>query len=135
MKSRNLMRGRLNRQTRCRTRRIGGFTLVEIMIVVFIIATLLNIASPAFIHARDVGQARSCVANLHNIELAKEQFAIDNNAADNFLPTWSNLSTYVNSANTQPLCPANGAVYNINNVNTLPSCSYGGPVGLPHLLQ
>ncbi len=103
--------------------------------VVFIIGLLLNIAAPAFVHARDVGQARTCVANLHNISLAKEQFAIDNNAAGSMTPTWSNLATYINAGSTAPLCPSSGSVYFLNDFNTLPTCGYGGPVGLPHVLN
>lgn len=117
---------------RLNKRRNIGFSLVEIMVVVLVIGMLLNLAAPAFIHARDVGQARSCVANLHNISLAKEQFAIDNNAAVNFTPRWSDLSIYVKSGSAAPLCPSTSAVYQFNDINTEPTCTYGGPVGLPH---
>jgi len=113
----------------------GGFTLVEIMIVVFIIAVLLNIATPGFVHARDVGWQRTCCSNLHNISLAKEQFAIDNNAASTYTPVWSDLGQYIQAGSTAPLCPATSAVYQFNDINTNPSCTYGGPSGLPHIIQ
>jgi Tfp pilus assembly protein PilE len=105
------------------------------MIVVFIIALLLNIAAPGFIHARDVGWQRTCCTNLHNIGLAKEQFAIDNNAANTYTPVWSDLSQYIQAGSTAPLCPATGAVYELNDINTNPVCTYGGPTGLPHVIQ
>jgi prepilin-type N-terminal cleavage/methylation domain-containing protein len=114
-------------------RRQKGFTLIEIMTVVLIIGTLLNIAAPAFIHARDVGQCRSCIANMHNISLAKEQFAIDNNAAATYTPIWSDLSVYITSGSAAPLCPSTNAVYLLNDINDEPICTYGGPVGLPHV--
>ena len=128
------MTSRNNKTCRKRTRKNGGFTMVEIMIVVFIIALLLNIAAPGFIHARDVGWQRTCCTNLHNISLAKEQFAIDNNAANSYTPVWSDLSQYVQGS-TAPLCPATRAVYQFNDINTNPLCTYGGPSGLPHLIQ
>jgi len=105
------------------------------MIVVFIIAIMLNIAAPGFVHARDVGWQRTCCTNLHNISLAKEQFAIDNNSASTYTPVWSDLKTYVSAGSTAPLCPATGAVYQFNDINTNPACTYGGPNGLPHLIQ
>lgn len=112
----------------------SGFTLVEIMIVVFIIGLILNIAAPAFLRARDVAWQNTCCANLHNISLAKEQFANDTNAAGTVIPTWDDLSPYIETTVT-PLCPATGAVYNFNDIDTLPTCSYGGPVGLPHVIN
>ena len=121
-----------------RARRSGhcgkGFTLLEIMIVVFILALLANIAAPAFIYARDNSWQKSCCQNLTHISLAKEQFAIDNGIGDNFNIVWSNLSEYINSDSTEPVCPATGQTYSINTIDVLPTCPYGGPSGLPHVI-
>ena len=62
-------------------KRQKGFTLIEIMIVVLIIAILLAIAIPNFLRARETSRAKSCQGNLRQVETAKEQWAMDTKAA------------------------------------------------------
>ena len=57
----------------------GGFTLVEIMIVVAIIALLAAIAVPGFLRARKRSQASRVVNDLRLIDSAVDQYAIENN--------------------------------------------------------
>lgn len=59
----------------------GGFTLVEIMIVVAIIALLAAIAVPGFLRARKRSQASRVVNDLRLIDSAVDQYAIENNKA------------------------------------------------------
>ena len=54
-------------------KRNQGFTLVEIMIVVAIIAILAAVAIPNFVKYRQNSQAAACVSNLKQIEAAAEQ--------------------------------------------------------------
>jgi prepilin-type N-terminal cleavage/methylation domain-containing protein len=57
----------------------GGFTLVEIMIVVAIIALLAAIAVPGFLRARKRAQATRILNDLRMIDSAVDQYAIETN--------------------------------------------------------
>ena len=56
-----------------------GFTLVEIMIVVAIIALLASIAVPGFLRARKRAQASRIINDLRLIDSAIDQYAIETN--------------------------------------------------------
>jgi prepilin-type N-terminal cleavage/methylation domain-containing protein len=55
----------------------AGFTLVEIMIVVAIIALLAAIAVPGFLRARKRSQASKILNDLRMIDAAVDQYAIE----------------------------------------------------------
>src|SRR5882762_8172857 len=59
--------------------RRGGFTLVEIMIVVAIIALLASIAVPGFLRARKRSQASRIINDLRLIDNALDLYAIEYN--------------------------------------------------------
>jgi prepilin-type N-terminal cleavage/methylation domain-containing protein len=59
------------------TSRRSGFTLVEIMIVVAIIALLAAIAVPGFLRARKRSQASRIINDLRLIDSAVDQYAIE----------------------------------------------------------
>src|SRR3954465_10777290 len=58
------------------SRKAAGFTLVEIMIVVAIIALLAAIAVPSFLRARKRSQATATLETLRMIDGAKDQYAL-----------------------------------------------------------
>ena len=60
-------------------RKRAGFTLVEIMIVVAIIALLAAIAVPGFLRARKRSQASRIINDLRLIDSAVDQYAIETN--------------------------------------------------------
>ena len=57
----------------------GGFTLVEIMIVVAIIALLAAIAVPGFLRSRKRSQATAILNDARVIDGSIDQYAIENN--------------------------------------------------------
>ena len=63
--------------TKLQQKRRGGFTLVEIMIVVAIIALLAAIAVPGFLRARKRSQASKIINDLRMIDAAVDQYAIE----------------------------------------------------------
>src|SRR6058998_2848956 len=73
----------------------AGFTLVEIMIVVAIIALLASIAVPGFLRARKRAQASRVLNDLRLIDNAIDQYAIETNRATGFHPVWTDLKVYV----------------------------------------
>src|SRR3982750_1563222 len=80
--------------TKLQSRR-SGFTLVEIMIVVAIIALLAAIAVPSFLRARKRSQATATLETLRMIDGAKDQYAIENNKSNTTTPGPKDLAPYV----------------------------------------
>jgi len=74
-------------------KRRGGFTLVEIMIVVAIIALLAAIAVPGFLRARKRSQASKIINDLRLIDSAVDQYAIETGKKTNdpvSITDWTN---------------------------------------------
>ena len=88
----------------------GGFTLVEIMIVVAIIGLLAAIAIPNFVKARNRAQAKACVSNMKQIDGAIDLFALENNKADGDAVTANDVKIYI-KGNEVPKCPAGNKDY------------------------
>ena len=99
-------------------KRNQGFTLVEIMIVVAIIAILAAVAIPNFVKYRRNSQAAACVSNLKQIQAAVEQAKMAGT-------TPSSLSDLVGSdkyIKSTPTCPATGT-YSLGDDTTDPGCT------------
>src|SRR5438270_9788339 len=75
--------------------RRGGFTLVEIMIVVAIIALLAAIAVPGFLRARKRSQASRIINDLRLIDSAVDQYAIENNKSSGQVVNTADWTNYL----------------------------------------
>lgn len=73
----------------------GGFTLVEIMIVVAIIAILATLAAPAIIRARQRSQATVVLDHARSLSSALDQYAIEHSRAGSDPVTFSDIQPYL----------------------------------------
>jgi prepilin-type N-terminal cleavage/methylation domain-containing protein len=78
----------------------GGFTLVEIMIVVAIIALLAAIAVPNFLRARKRSQATRILEDLRMIDSAIDQYAIETNKISGAACDWADVQKYLKTGST-----------------------------------
>ncbi|MEI7776656.1 MAG: type II secretion system protein [Verrucomicrobiota bacterium] len=72
-----------------------GFTLVEIMVVVAIIALLASIAVPNFLRSRKRSQATQVLEDLRLIDAASDLYAIENNKSSGVNVVWADLQKYL----------------------------------------
>ena len=84
----------------------SGFTLVEIMIVVAIVALLASIAVPGFLRARKRAQASRVLNDLRHLDAAIDQYALETNKPGDFIATFPDLRVYLKDG---------GALYNTGN--------------------
>ena len=69
-------------------------------------------------------ERNACIANLKKIDAAKLQWALQNNKAEDAIPTSQDLLPYFKDG-VFPVCPS-GGVYTINAVALAPTCSIPG---------
>ena len=100
----------------------GGFTLVEIMIVVAIIALLAAIAVPGFLRARKRSQASRVVNDLRLIDSAVDQYAIENSKATGASVNTADWSAYLKKGTAlyNTATDLFGNDYGAQTVDTLP---------------
>src|SRR5271155_3149714 len=99
-----------------------GFTLVEIMIVVAIIALLASIAVPNFLRARKRSQATRILEDLRLLDSATDQYAIETNKTSSMNPAFGDLKNYLKTGTVLYLTGADlfGDSYGPFTVDSLP---------------
>src|SRR6266852_2933632 len=101
--------------------RAAGFTLVEIMIVVAIIALLAAIAIPNFVKARASSQKAACIANLKQVNGAKATWALEQKKTNTDSPADTDLFGNTAYIRVKPGCPGAGT-YDVDIVQNNPNC-------------
>jgi prepilin-type N-terminal cleavage/methylation domain-containing protein len=100
-----------------------GFTLVEIMIVVSIIALLAAIAVPGFLRARKRSQASRIINDLRLIDSAVDQYAIENSKSTGSAVAVTDWTRYLKAGTNLQLTGVDilGNAYGAQAVDSLPS--------------
>jgi prepilin-type N-terminal cleavage/methylation domain-containing protein/prepilin-type processing-associated H-X9-DG protein len=75
-----------------RTKRLGGFTLIELMVVVSIIALLVSILLPALSRARDQAKDVICKSNLRQLGIGWTCYSSDWD--DQIMPAWVGIGLW-----------------------------------------
>lgn len=103
----------------------AGFTLVEIMIVVAIIALLAAIAVPGFLRARKRSQASKILNDLRMIDSAVDQYAIETGKTTGAVVSVADWTNYVKKDSMLYNTGADlfGNAYNDQTVDSLPKVS------------
>jgi prepilin-type N-terminal cleavage/methylation domain-containing protein len=99
-----------------------GFTLIELMIVIAIIAILAAILVPNFLHARAEAQTYSCEGNLRQIATAMEEYAVDFDGQ--YPPNVAGLQAGGTYLKVVPIDPSGGN-YVITNTAVAPCVAFG----------
>ncbi|GIW77841.1 MAG: hypothetical protein KatS3mg104_2904 [Phycisphaerae bacterium] len=74
-------------------RRTSGFTLVELLVVIGIVAVLISLLLPALHRARSAAQAVKCASNMKQLAAGHLMYAQDNSGR--FCPVYSRVNPYV----------------------------------------
>jgi len=83
-----------------------GFTLVEVMIVMAIIAMLASIGVPNYLRARKRSQATRVLQDLRMIDSAIDEYAVEYSRPPGTALNWSQVQLYVKTGT--PLYASNG---------------------------
>ena len=100
------------------TKNAAGFTLVEIMIVVAIIAMLATIAIPNYLRSRKRSEATQVLEDLRLIDSAVDQYSLEFNKVGGSTVAWADIQGYLKGSSR--LYSSSGADI-FGNAFTIPS--------------
>jgi type IV pilus assembly protein PilA len=103
-----------------------GFTLVELLVVVLILATLMAVALPLYLSSIQDAGKKTCRANMQSIANAAQAWKVRTMAADFTTVTMANL---LGDLGSTPVCP-DGGTYSIVTSGTV-NDSNGTAVTVP----
>src|SRR5687768_3566662 len=85
---------------RCVQIRTGGFTLVELLVVIGIIALLISILLPSLSRAREQAKATQCLSNLRELTKAWMMYADERKGV--VAPAMTGIGQWVENTDTEP---------------------------------
>jgi type IV pilus assembly protein PilA len=85
--------------------RFRGFTLVELLVVVLILATLMAVALPLYLSSVADSATKTCRANMQSIANAAQSWKVKNRAIDF---TGLTISALTPDLGATPSCPSGG---------------------------
>jgi len=103
-------------------RRISGFTLIEIMVVVVIISVLIGLVAPNILGRVDEARVTAAKTDIATIEQAMEMYKLDNHR---YPTTDQGLTALVEKPNTSPV-PKKWNPAGYLKKNALPVDPWGG---------
>lgn len=106
-------------------RKIKGFTIIELMIVVVIIGILTAIAIPNFMHLTHKAKAASVISNMHTTQVTVELKASDTGSIEYF----PNIEGFIGSLPMNfknPYSTASSAIQNEDEANIEGVVEYSG---------
>ncbi len=103
-------------------KREKGFTLIELMVVILIIAILVAIAVPVFNIARAAAYRRTCQANLRTLDGAVQTY----NATEDAWPSGVSALVSGEYIKSEPKCPVDDDSYDYSGSAHSFSCPNNG---------
>jgi type IV pilus assembly protein PilA len=94
-----------------------GFTLIELMVVVLIIAILLAIAIPVFLGSKNAANARASQSDLRNALTAEQSTYTNNQAFDASTTNMKAVEPNLDWVNAPPTKGANEVAVSVNAAN------------------